>query len=89
MQQAEKQATDIRQQAQTLADKVKKEGYQQADSLTGKAGNNPLLQAAAKPAADQLRKQSDDRAADIIREAQNRADSVVAAAQRQAEQLSR
>jgi hypothetical protein len=89
VQQAEKQATDIRQQAQTLADKVKKEGYQQADSLTGKAGNNPLLQAAAKPAADQLRKQSDDRAADIIREAQNRADSVVAAAQRQAEQLSR
>jgi hypothetical protein len=87
VQAAEKQAADIRQQAQSLADKVKQEGYQQADSLTGKAGNNPLLQAAAKPAADQLRKQSDDKANDIIRAASQRADSVVSAARRQADQL--
>jgi hypothetical protein len=84
VEQAEKQASDIRQQAQALADKVKREGYQQADSLTGRAGTNPLLQAAAKPAADQLRKQSDDKAAEIVNEASRRADSVVAEAKRQA-----
>jgi hypothetical protein len=88
VQAAQQQANDIRQQAQSLADKVKQQGYQQADSLTGKAGDNPLLQAAAKPAADQLRKQSDEKATQIIDEAGRRADSVVSAAQRQADQLS-
>jgi hypothetical protein len=83
--QAEQKATAIRQEAQGLADKVKGEGYQQADALTAKA-SNPLLQAAAKPAADQLRKQADDKAADIVTEAGRRADSLVAAARRQAGQ---
>jgi AsmA-like protein len=86
VQQAEKQASDIRQEAQALADKVKQEGYQQADALTAKA-DNPILKAAAEPAADQLRKQSDDKAADIVGEASRRADSLVAAAQRQADQI--
>ncbi len=84
IQQAEQQAAGIRQQAQTLADKVKLEGYQQADSLTAKAGDNPLLQAAAKPAADQLKKETDNKAAGILGEASRRADSLVAAAKRQA-----
>ena len=83
-QQAEQQAAGIRQQAQTLADKVKLEGYQQADSLTAKAGDNPLLQAAAKPAADQLKKETDNKAAGIVGEANRRADSLIAAAKRQA-----
>ena len=84
VQQAEKQAADIRQQAQALADKVKAEGYRQADSLTEKAGGNPLLQAAAKPAADELRRQTDDKATGILREAGQRADSLISAARRQA-----
>jgi hypothetical protein len=87
VQQAEQQASEIRRQAQALADKVKQEGYRQADALTSEAASNPLLQAAAKPAADELREQSDDKAAGIIREAGGRADSVVAEAQRQAEQI--
>jgi F0F1-type ATP synthase membrane subunit b/b' len=86
IQEAEQQASGIRQQAQALADKVKLEGYKQADSLTAKAGDNPLLQAAAKPAADKLRKESDSKAAGIIDEANRRADSVIAAAKRQASQ---
>src|SRR5882724_6023714 len=77
VQEAEQKAAAIRQEAQTLADKVKGEGYQQADSLTARAGSNPLPQAAAKPAADQLRKQADGKAADIMREASQRADSLV------------
>jgi hypothetical protein len=82
---AEQKAAAIRQEAQGLADKVKLTGYQQADSLTARA-SNPLLKAAAKPAADQLRKQADDQAAGIVREANQRADSLVAAARRQAGQ---
>ncbi len=80
--QAEQKAAAIRQEAQSLADKVKGEGYQQADALTAQA-SNPILKAAAKPAADQLRKQADSKAADIVREANQRADSLVAQARRQ------
>jgi len=84
VQAAEQQAAAIRQQAESLASKVKLTGYQQADSLTTRAGNNPLLQAGAKVAADKLRKETDDKAAGIIGEANKRADSLVAAAKRQA-----
>ncbi len=80
---AEQKAASIRQQAESLAATVKRQGYRQADSLTARA-TNPLLKAAAKPAADQLRKQSDAKAAGIIGEANKRADSLVAAARRQA-----
>jgi hypothetical protein len=83
--QAEQKAAALRQEAQTLSEKVKGEGYQQADALTAKA-TNPLLKAAAAPAADQLRKQADSKAADIVREANQRADSLVAQARRQAGQ---
>ncbi len=83
---AEQQAAGIRAQAQSLADKVKKEGYQQADSLTAKAGGNPLLQIGAKSAADQLRKQSDEKAAGIVRDANVRADGLVAEARKRGNQ---
>jgi cell division septum initiation protein DivIVA len=46
-----------------------------------------LLQAAAKPAANQLRRQSDDRAADIMSEASWKADSVITQAKRQAGEI--
>ena len=85
MQEAEQRAAAMRQEAQTLADKVKAEGYRQADSLVAKAGDNALVQLAAKPAADKLRKQADDKSASIVRAANARADSVIAAARAQAE----
>jgi hypothetical protein len=81
---AEKQAAAIRQQAETLAAQVKQTGYRQADSLMGRAGDNPLLQAGAKVAADKVRQESDAKAAGIVGEAGRRADSLVAAARRQA-----
>ncbi|HET7631008.1 MAG TPA: AsmA-like C-terminal region-containing protein [Gemmatimonadaceae bacterium] len=87
VQSAEQQAARIRADAQTLADKVKEEGYKQADSLTARAGGNPLAQVAAKAAADKLRQQADEKAASIVRIAGERADSVVAAARRQAEKV--
>jgi hypothetical protein len=86
VQAAERQAADIRQQAQSLADRVKQEGYQQADALTAKA-DNPILKAAAEPAAQELRDQADDKAAGIVNEASRRADSLVAEAERKANQI--
>jgi hypothetical protein len=81
---AEKQAAAIRQEAESLAARVKQTGYQQADSLVGRAGDNPLLQAGAKVAADKLRQETDTKASGIVSEAARRADSLVAAARRQA-----
>jgi hypothetical protein len=80
---AERQAAGIRQQAESLAASVKRVGYQQADSLVGRAGDNPLLQAGAEVAAGELRQQTDDKANGIISEASRRADSLVASARRQ------
>ena len=79
---AERQAAGIRQQAESLAAKIKLAGYQQADALTAKAGDDPLAAAGAKLAADQLRQQTDQQAQGIIGEASRRADSLIAAARR-------
>ena len=87
IQRAEQEAAAVREKAQSLADKLTLEGHQRADSLTAKAGSNPLRQTAAALAADQLRKQTDEKAASIVQEAGAQADSLVAAARRQAEQL--
>ena len=84
VQEAEGQAAAIRQQAESLAARIKLAGYQQADALTAEAGDNPLAQAGAKVAADQLRKETDDKAGGIVAEASRRADSLIAGARRQA-----
>jgi AsmA-like protein len=81
---AEQQAAALRQRAESLAAQVKQTGYQQADSLVGRAGDNPLLQAGAKVAADKLRQESDSKAQAIVDEASKRADSLIAAARRRA-----
>jgi hypothetical protein len=80
---AEKQAASIRAEANALAEKVKKEGYLQADSLLAKS-EGPLAQMAAKVAADRLRKETDSKAAGIVKEADTRANSLVAEAKKKA-----
>lgn len=85
VQEAEQRASAIRQEAQTLSENVKREGYQQADALTART-SNPILRAAAEPAADKLRKEADEKAAKIVREADQRADNLVAEARRKASQ---
>jgi hypothetical protein len=82
---AERQAAAIRQEAESLAAKIKLAGNEQADALTQKAGSDPLAAAGAKLAADQLRAESDNKAKAIVGEASRRADSLIAAARRQAE----
>ena len=86
VQEAEQRASPMRQEAQTLAETVKREGYQQADALMERASSNPLLRAAAEPAADKLRSEADEKAAGIVREADQRANNLVAEARRQAGQ---
>ena len=84
VQEAERQAAAIRQEAESLAADVKRAGYQQADKLAAEAGDNPLLQAGAKVAADKVRQETDDKAAGIIGEASKRADNIIATARKQA-----
>jgi hypothetical protein len=79
---AERQAAAIKQEAESLAARVKLTGYQQADALTAEAGDNPLAQAGAKLAADKLREETDDKAQGIIDEAARRSDSLVADARK-------
>ncbi len=83
VQEAERQAAGIRQEAESLAAKIKLAGYEQADALTAKAGDDPLAAVGAKLAADQLRQQTDQKAGQIVSEASRRADSLVAKARRQ------
>ena len=78
---AEQRAGSIRAEAKTLSEKVKREGYLQADSLEGKA-QGPLAQAAAKLAADRLRKETDTKAASIVGEADKKANALVAEAKK-------
>jgi hypothetical protein len=76
---AEKRAAAIRAEANSLAEQVKREGYLQADSLVARS-EGPFAQAAAKLAADRLRKETDAKAASIVSEADKRAESLVAEA---------
>jgi hypothetical protein len=78
---AAKQAAKIRADAKSLAAKVKKEGYLQADSISAKGGDG-LAAIAADAAADRVRKETDSKSARIVREANARADSLVARAKR-------
>jgi AsmA-like C-terminal region/AsmA family len=81
--QAEQRAAAIRQQAESLAANVKRTGYAQADSLVARS-NGPIAQAAAGLAADRLRKQSDEQSTSILREADQKANALVAEARKQA-----
>jgi uncharacterized protein involved in outer membrane biogenesis len=86
IQDAERRAQRIRDEAASLAETVRKEGYAQADRVMEEA-TNPIARAAARPAADRLRKEADDRAAQIIREADRQAETIVDEARRKADDL--
>jgi hypothetical protein len=80
---AEQRAAAIRAEAQTLAQKVKQEGHQRADSLEAR-GDNPLARVAAAAAADRLRQEADNRSSRIVQEADARANALVAEARKRA-----
>ena len=85
---AEARAAQIRAGARAAADTIRRTANQQAQALVAKAGNDPFRQAAAKLGADRIKKEGDTRATQIVRTADARADSLVAAAKRNAQVVS-
>ena len=83
---AEERAAAIRAEAQRLAERTRSEAYQRADSLVARA-DGVAARAAARLAADRMRKEGDDAAARILREADERAEQIIAEARRRADQL--
>jgi vacuolar-type H+-ATPase subunit H len=83
---AQADADKVKADAKTLSDQVKKDGYAQAQSLEDQA-KNPLAKIAAKKAADKLRKETDDKAAKIITDGDQKADDIMKAAHDKADKL--
>jgi len=83
---AQKQADNIKKQANKSAAQIKKEGYAQASALE-KEASNPLQKAAAKIAADKVRKESDKKEQQAIAEGDKQAKSAMDAAKKQANEL--
>ena len=82
LEQAQKQALMIRAEADSLAEKLRREAYLQADSLEARATG--LKRIAAKLAADKIRKEADKKAEDVKREAASRADALLLSARNRA-----
>ncbi|MDZ4844657.1 MAG: AsmA-like C-terminal region-containing protein [Chitinophagales bacterium] len=80
---AKKQAQVVRDEGKKLADKTKKEGYAAAKRLEDEA-KNPIAKAAAKPAAEKLRKEADNSANKINKEANDKANKIEQEAQKRA-----
>ncbi len=85
---AEARAAEVREEARRLSESVRQEGYARADSLV-EGAEDPVAQAAARLAADRLRREADaqaerileeanEEAARILRRAEARADSIAA-----------
>lgn len=84
---AELKAKELKNAAKITSDKVRKEGYAQADNLVKQAGNNPLAVQVAKKASEKLKKETDAKADRIIDEANKQADSLVSEARKKADEL--
>ncbi len=86
MAEAQQQAQQIRDAAKMAADKVKQEGYAQADNLV-KQATNPIAKVAAQKAADKLKKETDAKAQKIISEGDAKADAVLNVAKKKSDEL--
>ena len=69
------------------ADRVKTEGYKQADLLVKEAGSNPIKKRVAKIGADKLKKETDKKAQQVEDKANQNADKVVKEADDKALQI--
>lgn len=91
--QADKLISDAEQQAKVLhdaavvnAEKLSKEGYATADNLIAQA-KDPISKAAARVAADKLKKETDAKAALLIKSADEQGQKLIDEAKRQSEEL--
>ncbi len=83
---AQAQADRVKAEARNLAEKTRKEGYAAADKLE-KEATNPVAKTIAKKAADKLRKETDEKAQQIIAEGDRKADEIMAKARTEASRL--
>ena len=83
---AQAQADKVKAESKNLAAEAKKAGYAQADNLE-KQASNPIAKAAAKKAAEKMRKESDDKAKKIESEGDQKADGIMKSAQEQADKV--
>ena len=83
---AEAEAQKVKDGAKVLADQTKKQGYDNAKKLEDQA-SNPIAKIAAKKAADKLRKEADDKSAQIISDGNKKADDIMKAAHEKADKL--
>ena len=83
---AQKQADQIKADARREAARLKAEGYAQADRLVNEA-KDPISKAAARMAADKLKKEADKKEQQAIAEADKRADGLVEAARKKGDDL--
>ncbi len=86
MAEAETKAQALREEARKLSDQVRDEGYAQADALA-KKGGNPLEKAAAKKAAEKLRKETDNKTNKIVSEADQKSEALLNEARQKADRL--
>jgi uncharacterized protein involved in outer membrane biogenesis len=85
---AQKQADQLKSDARREAARLKAEGYAQADKLVNDA-KDPISKAAARVAADKLKKEADKKEAQVIAEADKRADGMVESARKKGDDLIR
>ncbi|MBI4946518.1 MAG: AsmA family protein [Bacteroidetes bacterium] len=83
---AEAQAQRVRDEAKKFSDDTKKNGYVQADALQNKGGNF-LEKAANKKLSEKLRKETDNKSAQILNDGNKKADDLVKSAHDQADKL--
>lgn len=83
---AQKQADRIKADARSEAARIKGEGYAAADNLV-KDAKDPISKAAAKIAADKLKKEADKKEQQFVAEADKRADALVAKAKAEGDAL--
>jgi hypothetical protein len=83
---AEAQAQKVRDEAKKLSDDTKTNGYAQADALKDK-GANFIEKAANKKLSEKMRKETDDKSAQILNDGNKKADDIVKTAHDQADKL--
>ncbi|MFI5135333.1 MAG: AsmA-like C-terminal region-containing protein, partial [Chitinophagales bacterium] len=83
---AQKQAQQIQDAAKSTSDQLKKQGYAEADSIVNHT-TNPLAKATAKIAADQMKKETDKKAQQILDEGNKKAQQVLDDAKKKSDAL--
>lgn len=86
MQQARRQADNIRREATAAAEKIRAEARQQAQRLENEA-SGPIAKAAARRAGEALIREADQRAAQVEAEGERNAQRILTEAQQQADRI--